>query len=128
VCFVAVEVVELVQAIARVLKRKEIGAGRRVTFGTGIAIPSVVVLPGSRSLASTALCSGGCDHASWPPRASHKAFAALTITAAAMWFPAPATSHMEGVRLILHFHGEPKQFKIGLLLDFSELPRSVLHL
>jgi hypothetical protein len=35
VCFVAVEVVKFVHAIARVLKTK---AGRRPTFGTGVAI------------------------------------------------------------------------------------------
>jgi hypothetical protein len=40
VSFVAVEVVEFAHAIAKALERKEIGAGRRVTFGTGIAIPS----------------------------------------------------------------------------------------
>ncbi len=34
-------------AIARILKRKEIGARRRATFGTGVAIPFVA--------------RGGCD-------------------------------------------------------------------
>jgi hypothetical protein len=34
VCFVAVEIVEFAHVIVRILKRKEIGAGRRGTFGT----------------------------------------------------------------------------------------------
>jgi hypothetical protein len=42
VCFVAVEVVKFARAIARVLKRIEIGAGRRATFETGVAISFVV--------------------------------------------------------------------------------------
>jgi hypothetical protein len=36
VCFGEVKVVELVQAFAQVLKRKEIGAGRRAAFGMGL--------------------------------------------------------------------------------------------
>jgi hypothetical protein len=55
VCFVAVEVVEFAHAVPRVLKGKEIGARRRATFGTDVAIPSVILLPASRSWASTAL-------------------------------------------------------------------------
>ncbi len=54
-CFVAVEVVEFAHAVPRVLKGKEIGARRRATFGTDVAIPSVILLPASRSWASTAL-------------------------------------------------------------------------
>ncbi len=61
-CFVVIEVVKFAHAIARVLKRKEIGAGRRVTFGMGIAIPSIILLPASRSQASTMLSHGGCDY------------------------------------------------------------------
>jgi hypothetical protein len=40
-----VEVVELTHTIARVVKRIEVGAGRRVTFGTGVAAPFVTLLP-----------------------------------------------------------------------------------
>ncbi len=58
---VAVEVVKLSHAIARVLKGEEVRAGRRTTFGTGIAVPIFVCLPASRSRASTALGCGGCD-------------------------------------------------------------------
>jgi hypothetical protein len=61
VCFVAVEIVEFEHAIARVLKRKEIEAGRRTTFGTDVAIPSVVLLPASGGRAATVLGHGGCD-------------------------------------------------------------------
>ncbi len=48
-CFVAVEVVKFAHDIAWVLKRKEVGARRRATFGTGFAIPFVVLPPASRS-------------------------------------------------------------------------------
>ncbi len=49
VCFIAVEIVNLAHTIAQVLKRKEVGAGRRATFGMGVAVPFVVLLPTSRS-------------------------------------------------------------------------------
>jgi hypothetical protein len=47
---VSLEVVEFADAIAKVLKRKEIGAGRRATFGMGVAIPSVILLPANKEL------------------------------------------------------------------------------
>ncbi len=59
--YVAIEVMAFEHAIAWVMKRKENGAGRRVTFGTGVAFPSVVLVPASRSRASTALGHGGFD-------------------------------------------------------------------
>jgi hypothetical protein len=58
VCLLAIKVVKLTNAIAWVLKREIIRAGR-TTFGTGISIPSVVLLPTSRSWASAALSCGG---------------------------------------------------------------------
>jgi hypothetical protein len=58
VCFVAVKVMKLTHALFRVLKREKIGAGRRTTFGMGIAIPFVVLLPACRSRASAALSRG----------------------------------------------------------------------
>ncbi len=60
-CFVAVKVVKLAHAIARVLKGKEVRAGRRTTFGMGVAIPFVVLLPACRRRAPTALSCGGCN-------------------------------------------------------------------
>ncbi len=60
-CFVAVKVVKLTHAIARILEREKIRAGRRTTFGTGVAVPSVVLLPASMSWTSAALCRGGRD-------------------------------------------------------------------
>ncbi len=61
-CFVSVEIVKFTHVIAPVLKRKEDGAGRMETFGTGVAIPFVILLPASRSQSSTALSCGRCDH------------------------------------------------------------------
>ncbi len=60
-CFVAVKVVKLTHAIAQVLKREKIRAGRRTTFGTGVAVPFVILLPASRNWASAALGRGSCD-------------------------------------------------------------------
>ncbi len=60
--FIAVKVVKLAHAIAPVLKGKEVRARRRMTFGTGVAIPFVVLLPASRSRASTALSLSGCNN------------------------------------------------------------------
>jgi hypothetical protein len=42
---VGIVVVKLTHTIARVVKRIEIWAGRRGTFGTGIAAPFVTLLP-----------------------------------------------------------------------------------
>jgi hypothetical protein len=61
VCFVAVKVVKPTHAIARVLKREKIRARRRTTFGTGVAIPSVVLLLISRSWDSAVLSRGSCN-------------------------------------------------------------------
>ncbi len=60
-CFGAVKVMKLTHAIARVLKREKIRAGRRMTFGTFVAIPFVILLPASRSWASAVLGHGGHD-------------------------------------------------------------------
>jgi hypothetical protein len=49
-------------AIAPVLKREKIRAGRRMTFGRGFAITFVVLLPANKSWASTVLGRGGRDH------------------------------------------------------------------
>ncbi len=38
-------IVKLTHTIARVVKRVEVRAGRRATFGTGIAPPFVTLLP-----------------------------------------------------------------------------------
>ncbi len=56
-----VVVVKFTDAIARVLKRIKIGAGRGATFGAGIAAPFVTSLPAVRSRAPTTLSRGGCD-------------------------------------------------------------------
>jgi hypothetical protein len=56
-----VVVVKFTDAIARVLKRIEIGAGRGATFGAGVAAPFVGSLPAVGSRAPTTLSRGGCD-------------------------------------------------------------------
>ncbi len=70
-----VVVVKFKHTIARVLKRIEFRAGRRVTFRTGVAAPFVTLLPVGWSWAPTSLCRGGHTMGSWPPRASHRASA-----------------------------------------------------
>ncbi len=67
-CFVAVKVVKLIHAITRILEREKIRAGGRTTFGTGVAIPSVVLPPASRSWASAALGCGRLEHPTRHPR------------------------------------------------------------
>jgi hypothetical protein len=47
VCFVAIEIVKLAHAIARDLERKEVRAGRRMTFGTGVALSFFFLLVGA---------------------------------------------------------------------------------
>jgi hypothetical protein len=61
---VGVVVVKLTHAIAivRVVKIIEVWAGRRATFGMGIAAPFVNVLPVCWSWAPTSLCHGSRDH------------------------------------------------------------------
>ncbi len=54
-------VVKFTDAIARVLKRMKVGAGRGVTFGAGFAAPFVASLPVVGSRAPTMLGQGGCD-------------------------------------------------------------------
>ncbi len=61
-CLVAVKVVKLTHAIARVFKRKKIRARRGTTFGTGVAVPFVIPLLASRSWPSAALGHGGRGH------------------------------------------------------------------
>jgi hypothetical protein len=60
--FVAVKVVVFAHAIAKVVKREEIGARRRVTFGVGFSIPSVVLFSAIRSRAPPTLSFGGCNN------------------------------------------------------------------
>ncbi len=58
-CFVAIKVVKLTHAIARILEREKIRARGQTTFGAGIAVSSVVFPAARRSWASYALgCSG----------------------------------------------------------------------
>ncbi len=54
-------VVKFTDAIARVLNRIKIGAGRGATFGAGIATPFVASLPAVGSRAPTTLSRGGCN-------------------------------------------------------------------
>jgi hypothetical protein len=56
-------------------------------FLNGHHCPLVTLLPPSRSWAPTAMSHGNWAHGSWPPRAAHTKSAALTITAAILWFP-----------------------------------------
>ncbi len=93
-------VVKFTHTIARVVKRIEIRAGRRVTFRTGVAAPFFTLLPIGWSWAPTSLCHGGHTVGSWPPRASHRASTAFTTAAAVLWLPAPTASLMEGGRRI----------------------------
>jgi hypothetical protein len=61
VCSVGVIVVKLAHAIGRVLESVKSRAGRRVTFGTGVAVPFVGRLPASGSRAPTSVSPGGRD-------------------------------------------------------------------
>ncbi len=152
-CFVAIKIVKLTHAIAWILEREKIRAGGRTTFETGVAVPSVVLPPTSRSCASDVLGHGGRNHGLWPPGASHKASAALTIAMDVLLFLASTASRMEGGRRIkniakknvvwadtlrkmllelphegagleaLHLHGESEQLKIGLPFALSKLPK-----
>ncbi len=56
-----VVVVKFTDAIAGVLERMEIRAGRGTTFGAGVAAPFVASLPAVGSRAPTTLSRGGCD-------------------------------------------------------------------
>ncbi len=61
-CSVGVIVVKLAHAIGRVLESVKSGAGRRTTFGTGVAVPFVVRLPASGSRAPTSVSRSGRNH------------------------------------------------------------------
>ncbi len=67
-CFVAIKVVKLIHAIAWILEREKIRAGGRTTFGTCVAIPSVILPPASRSWASAALGCGCLEHPTRRPQ------------------------------------------------------------
>jgi hypothetical protein len=56
---VGVVAVKLAHAIARVVKRIEVQAGRRAAFGAGVAVPFVTLLPVCWSWALTSLFCGG---------------------------------------------------------------------
>ncbi len=95
-CFVAVEVVDFAHAIARVVKRKEIGAGKSATFGTALPFFLSLFFPpvGAGLLLRwfVTVATVGL----WLQQASHKASVALTIIMAVLWFPAPTPYYMEG--------------------------------
>ncbi len=57
-CSVGVIVVKLAHAIGRVLESVKSRAGRRVTFGTDVAVPFVGRLPASGSMAPTSVSPG----------------------------------------------------------------------
>jgi hypothetical protein len=85
----------------RILEGEKVRAGRRTTFGTGFAIPSVIVLSASRSWASAALSRESRDHGvvgtlSIPQgvRGSNHSHGSV------LWFPALTASRMVGCRLI----------------------------
>ncbi len=61
VSLVGVVIVKFAHAIARVLERVEIGAGKGVTFGMGVAIPFVASLPTCGSSAHMSLSHGSRD-------------------------------------------------------------------
>ncbi len=87
-------------AIARVLIRVNVRAGRGATFGAGVTALFVAYLPVVRSRAPTSLSRGGATIGLWPLRVSHRVSAAFTMAAAILWLPAPTTSCMEGGRQI----------------------------
>ncbi len=58
---IGVLVVKFAHAIARVLKKMEIWAGRGATFGAGVTAPFVASLPAAGSGAPALQCRGGCD-------------------------------------------------------------------
>jgi hypothetical protein len=142
--------VKLAHAIGRVLESLKSRAGRRATFGTGVAVPFVFPLVGAGLLLLRVVAAATVG--SWPPRAYHKASAARTVSAAVLWFPAPTASLMDGGRRMrkmamkrsvsgetpggrcwlsfphenagpeaLHVHGESKQLEVRLPLAFSKL-------
>ncbi len=118
----------------------------------GVAVPSVVLLLPSRSRAATALSRGGCDwgvvaaasvpegirssnhhhgclvaygtscmeDSSWIKKTEKKKICVRTDSMREMLFE---FSHDNAGLETLHFHGEPKQFKIRLPLAFAELPK-----
>ncbi len=57
---IVIVVVKFKHAIARVLKRMKIWAGRGATFGAGVTASFVTSLPAAGNGAS--LCRGSCDH------------------------------------------------------------------
>jgi hypothetical protein len=60
VSLMGVVIVKFTHAIAMVLKRIKVWAGRGGTFGAGVIGPFVASLPTARNRAPTALCRGGC--------------------------------------------------------------------
>ena len=60
-CPIGVIIVEFAHAIGRVLESVKSRAGRRATFGTGVAVPFVGRLPISGSRATTSVSRGGRD-------------------------------------------------------------------
>ncbi len=61
-CSIRIIIMKLAHAIGRILKRVKGRVGRRVTFGTGVAVPFVARLPASGSRAPTSVSRGGRDH------------------------------------------------------------------
>ncbi len=59
---VGVIVVKFTDAIARVLERRKVRAGRGASFRAGVAALFVTSLPVVGSSTPTVLCQGGCDY------------------------------------------------------------------
>jgi hypothetical protein len=56
-----VVIVKFTHAIARVLERIQVWAGRGTTFGASVNVPFVASLPAVSNRAPAALCRGSCD-------------------------------------------------------------------
>ncbi len=89
---------KLTHTIGRVLKSVEGRAGRRATFGTGVAVPFVARLPGSGSRAPTSVSHGGCDHRVVAVLNVPQGVPGLNRVLGCLVVPAPTASLMEGGR------------------------------
>ncbi len=81
-------------------KEKKIRAGGRMTFGTGVSVPSVILPPASRSWASATLISGSHDRGVVAAMSILQGVRGSNHSQAVLWFPALTTSCKEGGRQI----------------------------
>ncbi len=96
---VGVVIVKFLHAIARIVKGIEIGLGRGVAFGTGIAVPFAASLLASGSRAPISLSRGGCDRRVVAALSVPQDFRSLHHGRGCLvWSPALTASLMDGGR------------------------------